>query len=132
MANYKETHYLAQLPAALTAGQWSAPYPAKAPNAAALSWPELLRKYNKHCRGARDVAEVASQTRVLALLLSSNAQTDDDFDGGNGDGSILDLGTCCRVPEEHAEEAASAYASLKQIEASNSDVRGSSLSSAPG
>ena len=56
----KDKHYWSQLRGALTAGQWSSNFPAKAPNGSALTWSELFRKFNKHCHGFRDITEVAS------------------------------------------------------------------------
>jgi hypothetical protein len=76
--NTKERHYWTQLRAALTAGQWCSAAPAKAPNGQPLSWAELFRKFNKHCRGFQDVAEVAAYTRTLAKLLSDVRPDDDE------------------------------------------------------
>ncbi|EGO23192.1 hypothetical protein SERLADRAFT_439938 [Serpula lacrymans var. lacrymans S7.9] len=118
MAHAKDKHYWFQLRATLTAGQWSAQYPAKAPNGTALSWSELLRKFKKHCKGFTEVAEVASQTQALALLLGANS-TDEDQLGDEH--SILVLGNDCILPEERIEEASAAYESLQKLNSTNFD-----------
>src|SRR6266567_2713700 len=71
MSTPKERHYWSQLRSVLTAGQWETPFPAKAPNGTPLSWPELFRKFNKHCRGYGDVSEVGRQVQALALLIGA-------------------------------------------------------------
>ncbi|KAI8995256.1 hypothetical protein BD414DRAFT_506072 [Trametes punicea] len=78
MAQGKPAHYWRQLRAALTAGQWDARFPAKDIHGRGVSWSDLLRKFNKHCHGHQDVAELASQIQALSLLLSANAA---DLDG---------------------------------------------------
>ncbi|KAJ7577917.1 hypothetical protein C8J56DRAFT_969997 [Mycena floridula] len=111
----KEKHYWAQLRGALTAGQWTSPIAAKAPNGSALSWSELFRKFNKHCKGFQDIAEVASQNHALALLLGD--ENDDEADLYPlqlGDESIL-------LPERVAE-ASTGYEILKGLESSNFDT----------
>lgn len=121
MAHGKDKYYWSQLRAALTAGQWSSPSPAKTPKGIALSWSELLRKFNKHAKGFKEVAEVASQTQALTLLLDANAaeiiQNDGESDGH------LALGTECMLPEERIEEATGGFEVLIKLEASNFDVR---------
>ncbi|KAJ6524440.1 hypothetical protein DFH09DRAFT_1372181 [Mycena vulgaris] len=119
----KDKYYWTQLRAALTAGQWAAQFPAKTPNGTALSWSELFRKFNKHCTGYKDVAEVASQTHALALLLAANSmdQDIDDSDKKTGDFS-LDLGDACMLPEERVAEATACYDALKKLESSNFDT----------
>ncbi|KAF9560412.1 hypothetical protein CPC08DRAFT_665457 [Agrocybe pediades] len=134
MATGKERHYWSQLRSALTAGQWRSDFPAKAPNGSPLSWSELFRKFNKHCRGYTDVSEVASQTQALALLLASR-YPDDDEDGEPIDEAaaesddidgrkrgILSLEFDCRLPEERIEEARMGYELLKNLKASNYDT----------
>src|SRR5260370_21435770 len=76
----KERHYWTQLRAALTAGQWCSPSPAKSTKGDFLSWPELFRKFNKHCVGYKDVAEVASQTHALAKILLETHSDDEDVE----------------------------------------------------
>jgi len=131
MSTAKERHYWSQLRSALTAGQWRSDFPAKAPNGSPLSWSELFRKFNKHCRGYTDVAEAASQTQGLALLLAAR-YTNDDEDGDPTDETendnearkrgILSLEYDCRLPEERIEEARVGYEILKSLKASNYDV----------
>ncbi|KAF7290669.1 hypothetical protein MIND_01307200 [Mycena indigotica] len=118
----KDKHYWNQLRAALTAGQWAAQYPAKAPNGTLLSWSELFRKFNKHCGANRDITEVASQTQALSLLLAANSK-DQDRDDSPPDGRYaLELGGECLLAEERIQEAKVAYDVLKKIESSNFDT----------
>jgi hypothetical protein len=121
MAHGKDKHYWSQLRAVLTAGQWSSPCPAKTPKGVTLSWSELLRKFNKHAKGFTDVAEVASQTQALSILLGAdateNVQKDDESDGQ------LALGGECLLPEERFEEASAGLEVLMKLKASNFDVR---------
>ncbi|TCD70384.1 hypothetical protein EIP91_003737 [Steccherinum ochraceum] len=123
MSHPKEKHYWTQLRAALTAGQWDINFPAKAPNAAPLSWSELLRKFNKHCPGCNDVSELASQTQALAILLSSDTQsTSLDVDGNRfDDNDPLSLGQECVLFEERMAEASQGYNILKGIGGSNTE-----------
>jgi len=77
----KERHYWTQLRAALTAGQWCSAFPAKSPNGEIISWPELFRKFNKHCVGYKDIAEVACHTHALAkLLLEMHSDEDEEVE----------------------------------------------------
>ncbi|KAF8198379.1 hypothetical protein K438DRAFT_1718023 [Mycena galopus ATCC 62051] len=115
----KDKYYWSQLRAALTAGQWSAQFPAKDPKGTPLSWSELFRKFNKHCSGYKDVAEVASQTHALALLLAANSK-DQEIDTA-GEFS-LELGDECTLPEERVPEAKGCYEILKKLESSNFDT----------
>lgn len=125
MAHPKDRHYWIQLRTVLTGGQWDANFPAKAPNAAPLSWSELLRKFNKHCPGHTDVAELASQTQALAILLSSTPRgTNLDCDGNRFDHSDpLALGQECMLPEERVGEASQGYTALTTSTGSNTEVR---------
>ncbi|KAG6845844.1 hypothetical protein H0H87_002535 [Tephrocybe sp. NHM501043] len=119
----KDRHYWAQLRLALTSGQWSAKYPAKAPDGTALPWSELFRKFNKHCKGFEDVAQVASYTQALALLLSANSP-DEDEDDIPGDATFeypLELGQECMLPEERIEEGKGGYEALMSLKSSNFD-----------
>ncbi|KAJ7086395.1 hypothetical protein B0H15DRAFT_347574 [Mycena belliarum] len=119
----KDKYYWSQLRTALTAGQWAAPFPAKTPNGTALSWSELFRKFNKHCTGYKDVAEVASQTHALALLLAANSNKDKDIDVPPKTGEFaLELGSECTLPEERVAEATECYDALKKLESSNFDT----------
>ncbi|KIL58581.1 hypothetical protein M378DRAFT_86295 [Amanita muscaria Koide BX008] len=119
MSNYKETHYWTQLRTTLTAGQWAAKFPAKTPTGSPLSWPELVRKFNKHCAGFRDVSEMASYTRTLALLLASRSVDNEDDNTKSGEEFPLSLGDECVLPEEHVEEGRTAYEALKRLETRN-------------
>ncbi|KAL0569229.1 hypothetical protein V5O48_012743 [Marasmius crinis-equi] len=122
MSNPKERHYWTQLRAALTAGQWSSSQPAKAPNSVPLSWSELFRKFNKHCKGYSDVAEVASQTYALSLLLIANSRNEDQDEPVRSEEYPLDLGDECILPEERIQEAKEGYEILKKLESSNFDT----------
>ena len=124
MSHSKDRHYWIQLRAVLTGGQWDANFPAKAPNAAPLSWSELLRKFNKHCSGFSDIAELASQTQALAILLSSTQGTSLDVDGNRFDDSNpLALGEECVLLEERIAEASQGYNVLTRLSGSNTEVR---------
>lgn len=125
MSNYKEVHYWTQLRATLTAGQWTAKSPAKTPTGAGLSWHELIRKFNKHCVGFRDVAEMASQTRTLALLLATRSMDDEDNNPTSDVDFPLLLGDECVLPHEHVEEARGCYEALSKLDTHNSNVRSS-------
>ncbi|KAI0338701.1 hypothetical protein BDW22DRAFT_1362393 [Trametopsis cervina] len=114
MANTKDKHYWGQLRAALTAGSWDVAFPAKVPKGTQLSWSELLRKFNKHCPGYADVAELASQTQALALLL----QTQDEDQPSEG---LLAVGDECTLPQERVEEASAGYATLKSLRHADKD-----------
>ncbi|KAI0919483.1 hypothetical protein AcV5_001535 [Taiwanofungus camphoratus] len=123
MTSAKDRHYWRQLRETLTAGRWDDKSPARTPNGSPLSWSELLRKFNKHCVGYTDVAEFASQTQALALLLSANA-SDRSLDGNEvSTRGALMLGSECMLPEERIEEGITGYSALKKLE-SNFDVRG--------
>jgi hypothetical protein len=120
----KLSHYWMQLRAALTAGSWGSPTPAKAFNGAHISWTELLRKFNKHCHGYTDVSETANQIQALSLLIAGGP-TDSELDGDERyDGESLALGTEGVVPGEHADEAQTGFEVLKGLEPehSRSDV----------
>jgi hypothetical protein len=120
--SHKDRHYWAQLRSALASGQWSSDYPAKAFNGAPLSWSELFRKFNKHCRGFNDVAEVASHTHALAGLLSANSANDDQDDAPKSGEYELDLGNESQLPDDLIGEATRRYDLLKQLKVSNFDV----------
>ena len=125
MAHSKDRHYWSQLRIALTAGSWGSPHPAKAANGVPITWTDLLRKFNKHCHGFTDVAEIANQTQALALLVAGGP-TDRELDGiGYHHEAFLILGTESVVADEHAVEAEVGYKVLRGLEAenTNSDVR---------
>ena len=122
MAQSKPQHYWRQLRSVLTAGLWDARTPAKDTHGKPVSWSDLLRKFHKHCPGHPDVAELASQTQALSLLLSANY---DGLDGNNvSPQGVLVLGEECMLPEQRIEEAMAGYTALKQLDPTRSDVRG--------
>ncbi|EPQ53258.1 hypothetical protein GLOTRDRAFT_140119 [Gloeophyllum trabeum ATCC 11539] len=120
MSHAKDQHYWAQLRAALTAGDWASSTPAKTPKGAPLSWSELLRKFNKHAKGFTDVAEVASQTQNLGLLLSGSLENKAS-DGQETPYGCLHLGDECVLPEDRLEDARAGYEALKKLNAPNYD-----------
>lgn len=122
MSIAKEKHYWSQLRSALTAGQWLAQFPAKDPRGSQLSWSELFRKFNKHCKGFNDVSELASQNYGLALLLASNSLNEDEDYASVRDFSV-ELGDESVLPPERIEEAVEGYETLKKLQSANSDVR---------
>ncbi|KAG6890761.1 hypothetical protein C0992_012733 [Termitomyces sp. T32_za158] len=117
----KDRHYWAQLRLVLTSGQWSSQYPAKTPNGTALPWSELLRKFNKHCKGFQDVAQIASYTQELALLLAAHDEFQNDASGARGSEYSVELGLECMLPEERIKEAQASYDALMSLESSNYD-----------
>lgn len=142
MSNPRERHYWAQLRSALIAGQWRSPHPARAYKGEPLSWSELFRKFNKHCKGFQDLSEVAAQIHALSLLVSARFVDDDEDDDlnmvpdlaaeaesrlGEKDESrrrgVLDLAGECLLPEERKQEATTGYEALKSLDCSNFDVR---------
>lgn len=133
MSNPKAIHYWTQLRLALSSGSWSSTEPAKAPNGAPLSWSELLRKFNKHCKGFNEIAEVANRTQGVSVWLSG-AEGDDDADGG-GSNQVslypLQLGQECILSEERRPEARASLDLLLSLGTSNSDVSSFRLPSSP-
>ena len=127
MASGKDRHYWIQLLATLTAGNWDVALPAKTPNGAPLPWSELLRKFNKHCHGYSDVAELASQTQALALVLESGAgghdAEKDPTKFANSFSNALDLDNECILPQEQRDEASAGYSTLKGLRGSDKEVR---------
>lgn len=115
MSTPKERHYWSQLRSALTAGHWETPFPAKAVNGTSLSWPELFRKFNKHCRGYEDVAEVGRQVQALALLVQAKEGVED------GERGRLVVDGECLVLEEHREETKAGYEILQSLQSSKFD-----------
>ncbi|KDQ52478.1 hypothetical protein JAAARDRAFT_40076 [Jaapia argillacea MUCL 33604] len=120
MAHAKDQHYWAQLRAALSAGDWASSSAGKAPNGAPLSWSELLRKFNKHCKGFKDFSEIASQTQYLGLLLGGKLKTR-DLDGYETPYGYLGLGAEGLLPEERFEDGTEGYEALKRVETPNLD-----------
>ncbi|KAG6372063.1 hypothetical protein JVT61DRAFT_8771 [Boletus reticuloceps] len=119
MAHGKDRHYWAQLRAALTAGVWASSAPAKTPGGGALTWSELIRKFNKHCTGFQDVAEIASQTQALSIWLSANA-TDEDQLGSEPDEQLCLESECMLLPER-VQEATPGYEALQKLQSTRSD-----------
>ncbi|KAJ2923781.1 hypothetical protein H1R20_g13313, partial [Candolleomyces eurysporus] len=120
MSSVKEKHYWSQLRSALTAGQWLAPFPAKEVNAKPLSWDNLFRKFNKHCKGFNDVSELASHNYDLALLLASSSLNEDEDYADVRDFSV-ELGNESVLPSERIQEALKGYETLKALQTANSD-----------
>ena len=120
MSHAKDRHYWIQLRSTVTAGSWDASFPAKAPNGTPLSWSELLRKFNKHCSGYTDVAELVSQTQALSLLLAANVKHLDSDEGRPP--NDLTLGSECVLPEERIEEGVSGYSVLQNLKSAKTEV----------
>ncbi|KAG6330168.1 hypothetical protein ID866_8922, partial [Astraeus odoratus] len=122
MVHAKDRYYWAQLRAALTAGNWRSEAVAHDLKGSSLGWSGLFYKFNKHCKGFRDVAEIANQTRVLSLLLNASATEGDEDMSGYEDGSDeairLGEGECVLAPER-VQEAREAYSALQTVESSN-------------
>lgn len=117
----KDKYYWSQLRGALTAGEWDSPTPAKDPSGKPLSWSELLRKFNKHVQGHPDVAEIASQTQALALLLAAASGNEGAEESDISIGQ-LPLGNECILPEERVQEAKVGFTTLRNIDSSNLNV----------
>jgi hypothetical protein len=116
MSNPKERHYWYQLRLVLTGGQWRSAQPAKTPNGTILPWSELFRKFNKHCQGCKDVADVAEMTRVLGSFLIKDRAEDEDV-VGNGVKLVVDAGDECAL--EPSEVLSVNYERLKNMQQSN-------------
>ncbi|KAG2136578.1 uncharacterized protein EDB93DRAFT_1168404 [Suillus bovinus] len=119
MAHAKDKYYWAQLRATLTAGQWSSLSPGTAQNGSPLSWFHMIRKFKKHCKGFQDVAEVASQTQAIFLLLGADTENVDQLGLENDDELVL--GDECLLPPERIEEARGGYEILKSLDSKNFD-----------
>ena len=116
MASAKDKHYWSQLLATLTAGSWDVSLPARAPNGTGLPWSELLRKFNKHCHGYADVAELASQTQALSLLVEEGVA------GQGGPSEPIAIGDECILPHERRDEIAAGYNTLKGLRSADKEV----------
>ncbi|KLO16848.1 hypothetical protein SCHPADRAFT_937555 [Schizopora paradoxa] len=120
MADDKEKHYWTQLQAALTAGHWESPSPAKTPNGYPLSWSELFRKFKKHSKQPGP-PEAVLQTHFLSLLLKASKLTVKELDSDDDDTAADDfaLGKEYILYEERREDAQKAYDSLQQLKSSD-------------
>jgi len=115
MALTKDKHYWTQIRTVITAGQWSSDVPGKDTSNDPLNWADLLRKFNKHCPGQNEFAEVVSQTHHLHLQLSAGQQKS-AIDGPQRSlASPLDLGDDVILPEERQQEGQAGYDALNAI-----------------
>jgi hypothetical protein len=121
MALTKDKHYWTQLRTAITAGQWDSELPGKDPKGSALNWADLLRKFNKHCPGQNEFAEVVSQTHHLHLQLAASQQKSSTDGSQRSQTSPLELGDETILPEERQQEGQAGYDVLKAV-ASPSEV----------
>jgi hypothetical protein len=115
MALTKDKHYWTQLRTAITAGQWNSEVPGKDPKGATLNWANLLRKFNKHCPGQNEFAEVVSQTHHLYLQLSVGQKKSVVDDSQHSLASPLDLGDEAILPVERQQEGQAGYDVLNAI-----------------
>ena len=115
MALTKDKHYWTQLRTAITAGQWSSDAPGKDPGGKPLNWAVLLRKFNKHCPGQNEFAEVVSQTHHLHLQLSAGQQKSAVDGSQRSLVTPLDLGNEVILPEERQQEGQAGYDALNAI-----------------
>jgi len=122
MALTKDKHYWTQLRTVITAGQWDSDFPGKDPKGNALNWANLLRKFNKHCPGQNEFAEVVSQTHHLYLQLAAGKQKSAIDGPQRFQTSPLDLGDDTILPEERQQEGQAGYDVLNAIP-SPSEVR---------
>lgn len=115
MALTKDKHYWTQLRAVITAGQWDSELPGKDPKGYTLNWANLLRKFNKHCLGQDEFAEVVSQTHHLHLQLAAGQQKSATHGSQRSQLNPLDLGDEIILPEERQQEGQAGYDVLKAI-----------------
>lgn len=115
MALTKDKHYWTQLRTAITAGQWDSEQPGKDFKGNTLNWANLLRKFNKHCPGQNEFAEVVSQTHHLYLQLAAGQQKSAADGSQYSQASPLDLGDELLLPEERQQEGRAGYDALKTI-----------------
>lgn len=115
MALTKDKHYWTQLRTATTAGRWDSDFPGKDTKGNTLNWANLLRKFNKHCSGKNEFAEVVSQTHHLYLQLAAGQQKS-VIDGSQlSQAGSLDLGDDTTLPEERQKEGQTGYDALNAI-----------------
>ena len=115
MALTKDKHYWTQLRTAITAGQWDSEAPGKDLKGYALDWANLLRKFNKHCPGQNEFAEVVSQTHHLYLQLAAGQQESAIGDSQHAQASRLGLGDDNTLTEERLQEGQTGYDVLKAL-----------------
>ena len=115
MALTKDKHYWTQLRTAVTAGQWDSDLPGKDQKGNPLSWANLLRKFNKHCPGQNEFAEVVSQTHHLFLQLAAGRQKSAIGAPQHSQTNPLDLGDDIILPEERQQEGRAGYDVLNAI-----------------
>ena len=115
MALTKDKHYWTQLRTAITAGRWDSDFPGKDPSGTTLNWANLLRKFNKHCHGQNEFAEVVSQTHHLCLQLSAGRQKSAIDDTQRTQTSPLDPGDDTVLPEERHQEGQTGYDVLNAV-----------------
>lgn len=101
MALTRDKHYWTQLRTVTTAGQWDSEFPGKDTKGRTLNWANLLRKFNKHCPGQNEFAEVVSQTHHLYLQLAASQQT---YGLQRFQTGPLDLGDEIILPVERHQE----------------------------
>lgn len=116
MALTKDKHYWTQLRTVITAGQWDSEQPGKDLKGYALDWANLLRKFNKHCPGQNEFAEVVSQTHHLYLQLAASQQKSTTDGSQHSQPSPLDLGDEILLPEERQQEGQAGYDTLKAMQ----------------
>ena len=122
MALTKDKHYWTQLRTVITAGQWDSDVLGKDLKGFTLNWANLLRKFNKHCPGQNEFAEVISQTHHLYLQLAAGQRKSTVYSSQPSLTSPLDLGNGTILPEERQREGQAGYDVLKAIP-SPSEVR---------
>ena len=115
MALTKDKHYWTQLRTVITAGQWDSELPGKDQKGYTLNWANLLRKFNKHCPGQNEFAEVVSQTHHLYLQLAASQRKPAIDCSQRSQTSPLDLGDEIILPEERQQEGQAGYDVLKAI-----------------
>lgn len=115
MALTKDKHYWIQLRTAITAGQWDSEHPGKDLKGRPLNWANLLRKFNKHCSGQNEFAEVVSQTHHLHLQLAASQQKSAPDISQRSQTSPLDLGDEIILPEERKQEGQAGYSVLEAM-----------------
>ncbi|KAG8959567.1 hypothetical protein FRC00_001448 [Tulasnella sp. 408] len=99
--NYKAAHYEHELNAALCRGAWAESSPAKTHKGVAISWSELLRKHQKHCK-ANSLNTVAQETRDLSLLLVASGPTPTSFSPADFDFDCSESENVFNRGEEYA------------------------------